>query len=118
MDASWAIVSTSLSRSAPFSILQTRLCARPTSRPNSSYGHSPNGKVGQWTISRTVEDPPIVVWKVNDTTWIVDDEINDQCARLDGFTESEVTAALVFARAMTWIPARTEHVVKALDTKT
>ena len=32
-----------------------------------TYGRSPNGKVGQWTITRTPEDPPIVVWRVDDT---------------------------------------------------
>ncbi len=82
-----------------------------------TYGRNPSGKVGDWTITRTLDDPPIVVWRVDDTTWIVDDDINDQCARLSGFTEAEVKAALVFARAMGWIPARTEHVFKELHAR-
>ena len=80
-----------------------------------TYGRDPSGKVGDWTITRDLDDPPIVVWRVDDTTWIVDDEINDHCARLNGFTEAEVRASLLFARAMDWIPPRTEHVFKDLE---
>ncbi|GII25591.1 hypothetical protein [Planosporangium mesophilum] len=79
-----------------------------------TYGRNPSGKVWQWTITRAPDDPPIVVWRVDDTTWIVDDDVNDQCALLNGFSEAEVEAALMFARALIWIPAGTEYVFREL----
>jgi hypothetical protein len=79
-----------------------------------TYGRNPSGRAGQWTIIRAPDDPPLVVWRVDETTWIVDDDINDQHARLDGFTEAEVRAALVFAQAMNWIPAGTQHAIREL----
>jgi hypothetical protein len=79
-----------------------------------TYGRNPSGKVGQWTITRMPGDPPLVVWRVDETTWIVDDDINDQHARLDGFTEAEIRSALVLAQAMNWIPAGTQHVFREL----
>lgn len=79
-----------------------------------TYGRTPSGKVGDWTITRAPDDPPIVIWRVDETTWIVDDEIHDQHARLNGFTEAEMKAAVVFARALNWIPAKTEYAFRDL----
>jgi hypothetical protein len=79
-----------------------------------TYGRNPSGKVGDWTITRNPDDPPIVVWRVDETTWIVDDEIHDQYARLDGFAEADIEAALAFARALNWIPAKTEYAFRGL----
>ncbi|NJC73457.1 hypothetical protein HC031_27580 [Planosporangium thailandense] len=82
-----------------------------------TYGRNPTGEVGGWTITRTPDDPPIVVWHVADTTWIVDDDVNDQHARLNGFTEAEITAALTFARALNWVPSQAEYVVRDLNSE-
>jgi hypothetical protein len=77
-----------------------------------AYGRNPNGMAGQWHVPRAPDDPPIVVWRVDETMFIIDDDIADRQVRVGGLTESEVVSALYFAQAMNWIPPNTEYVVK------
>jgi hypothetical protein len=78
------------------------------------YGRHPEGKVGQWTITRSPDDPPLVVWKVADDVWIVDDDPGEQHIHVDGFTEADIQVALAFAQAMGWVTAGTEYAIREL----
>jgi hypothetical protein len=72
------------------------------------YGRHPEGKVGRWTLTRSPGDPAIVVWRVGDDEWIIDDVDRDQHVQVDGFTEPEIRAALAFAQIMGWITVGAE----------
>jgi hypothetical protein len=79
------------------------------------YGpRHPEGKVGQWTITRTPQDPPIVAWKVDENAWIIDDDPGDQHVQVDGFTEAELRVALEFARTMGWTSADARYDVREM----
>jgi hypothetical protein len=67
------------------------------------YGRHPEGKVGQWTITRAPDDPPIVAWRVADDAWIIADDPGEQHVHVDGFSEDDIRVSLAFARAMGWI---------------
>jgi hypothetical protein len=79
------------------------------------YGRNPSGVVGQWRITRLPHDPPIVVWRVGDDEWIVDDDTGDQHVQVDGFTAAEIRAALAFAQIMGWIAAEPEPVFREVS---
>ena len=61
------------------------------------YGRHPEGRVGEWQVTRTPDDPPIVIYRTGDQTWIIDD---DQHVTLNGATGTDIQNALTFARAM------------------
>lgn len=80
------------------------------------YGRRhPEGKVGEWTITRTPDDPPVVVWRVPDGGWIIDDDPGDQHVQVDGFSEDDIRVALAFAQAMGWLPADVRYEVRPLS---
>jgi hypothetical protein len=71
--------------------------------------------LGQWTLTREPDDPPVIVWQADDGTAVLDDAIGDRYVELRGFTDSEIGASLDFAQAMGWHPAGTTAVFKRLS---
>jgi hypothetical protein len=79
-----------------------------------SYSRSPDGRYGQWMLTRRPDDPPIVVWQDDNGTVIIDDEIGDRYVQLSGFTDDEIRTSLSFAQAMGWLEPGTGSAFKQI----
>jgi hypothetical protein len=79
-----------------------------------SYSRNPDGRFGEWTLTRSPDDPPIIVWQAADGTSVLDDDIGDRYVELRGFTAAEIDASLAFAQAMGWLPPGIRVTVKRL----
>jgi hypothetical protein len=79
-----------------------------------SYSRSPDGRFGEWTLTRTPDDPPILIWEAGDGTSVIDDQTGDRYVQLFGFTAEEIRSAVTFAQAMGWLEAGTGVAFKQL----
>jgi hypothetical protein len=68
-----------------------------------NYGRAPSHRYQDRILAREAGDPPMVVWRIDATSWVVDDDVEDRLVSLGGFTREEVEASLAFAQAMGWV---------------
>jgi hypothetical protein len=54
-------------------------------------------------LPRRADDPPLVIWQQDDTSWVVDDEDRDGYWHIHGFTREPIIGAIRFAWAMGWL---------------